>query len=256
MKVETAVILAAGMGTRLREFGQSAPKGFLQLGEKSIIEESIDQLTKCGIQQIIIVTGHLSEFYEDLQQHCYPQILKIVHNPLYAESGSMYSLYCARNLIEGDFLLLESDLIYEQRALSAVLSFPLDNVVLLSGQTNAGDEVYVEILDETIIAMSKNKAELGDQIAGELVGISKISQALFQSMLLQAHLRFKTSLKIDYETDALIEVAKVYPVYYKVIADLIWAEIDDHYHLARAKEKIYPAILQKNEVFFRQVKVR
>ncbi|NES85049.1 MAG: phosphocholine cytidylyltransferase family protein [Moorea sp. SIO2B7] len=245
MKVETAVILAAGMGIRLKELGQSAPKGFLQLGERAIIEESIERLTACGMQRIIIVTGHLSDFYECLQQRFNHQMLTI-HNPRYADSGSMYSLYCARELIENDFLLLESDLIYEQRALSAVLNFPKDNVVLLSGQTNAGDEVYVETSDETIVAMSKNKAELGSQVAGELVGISKISQPLFQRMLAQASLRFKTSLKVDYETDALIAAAKSYPVYYKLIPNLLWAEIDDRYHLARAKEQIYPAILHKD----------
>ena len=246
MKVETAVILAAGMGTRLKELGQSAPKGFLQLGKKPIIEESIERLTACGIKHIIIVTGHLSNFYECLQQRFNHQILKIIHNPRYADSGSMYSLYCARELIEDDFLLLESDLIYEKRALSVVLNFPKDNIVLLSGKTNAGDEVYVETSGETIVAMSKNKAELGSKIAGEMVGISKISQPLFQRMLAQASLQFKTSLKVDYETDGLIAAAKSYPVYYNLIPDLLWAEIDDRYHLARAKEQIYPAILHKD----------
>ncbi|NEQ83260.1 MAG: phosphocholine cytidylyltransferase family protein [Moorea sp. SIO2I5] len=245
MKVETAVILAAGMGIRLQELGQSAPKGFLQLGEQAIIEESIERLTACGMQRIIIVTGHLSDFYERLQQRFNDQILT-VHNPHYAESGTMYSLYCARELIEGDFLLLESDLIYEKRALTAVLNFPKDNVVLLSGQTNAGDEVYVETSGETIVAMSKNKAELGSQIAGEMVGISKISQPLFQRMLGQSTLKFKTSLKLNYETDGLIAAAKSYPVYYTVISDLLWAEIDDRYQFARATEQIYPAILQKD----------
>ncbi|NEP35220.1 MAG: phosphocholine cytidylyltransferase family protein, partial [Moorea sp. SIO3B2] len=99
---------------------------------------------------------------------------------------------------------------------------------------------------ETIVAMSKNKAELGSQIAGELVGISKISQPLFQSMLAQATVGFKTSLKLNYETDGLIAAAKSYPVYYTVISDLLWAEIDDRYQLARATEQIYPAILQKD----------
>ena len=244
-KVETAVILAAGMGSRLQKLGKSAPKGFLQLGEQPIIEESIKRLTDGGIGRIIIVTGHLSEFYESLQQRFNQQILT-VHNPQYADSGSMYSLYCARELIEGDFLLLESDIIYEQRALSAVLNFPKDNVVLLSGQTNAGDEVYVETSGDTIVAMSKSKAELGSQIAGELVGISKISYPLFERMLASTSLRFQTSLKLDYETDGLIAAAKSYPVYYTVITDLLWAEIDDHRHLTRAREQIYPAICKKD----------
>ena len=94
--------------------------------------------------------------------------------------------------------------------------------------------------------MSKKKAELGQIIAGELVGISKISYPLFERMLALASLRFKVDLMMDYETDALIAVAKSYPVYYTVISDLLWAEIDDQSHLVKAKDKIYPAILQKD----------
>ena len=155
--VKTAIILAAGMGTRLKELGQSFPKGFLQLGERTII-----------------------------------------------------------------------------------------NVILLSGQTNAGDEVYVATSGETIVAMSKNQAELSNQIAGELVGISKISQPLFERMLQHASLRFENSLKVDYEVDGLVSAAQSYPVYYTAISDLLWAEIDDLDHLVRAKEQIYPAIVQKD----------
>jgi 2-aminoethylphosphonate-pyruvate transaminase len=242
MRIQTAVIMAAGMGTRLKALGQSVPKGFLRLGERPIIEESVEKLRQCGIRRIIIITGHLSDYYRRLQERYGPLVIT-VHNPLYAESGSMYSLYCARDLIDGDFLLLESDLIYERRALEAVISFPKDDVILLSHRTDAGDEVYVETSGGTIIAMSKNKAELGEEIAGELVGISKISRPLFQIMLEKATSLFKNSLKVDYETDALVAAAENYLIYYTVVPDLLWAEIDDENHLLRAKQQIYPAII-------------
>ena len=104
----------------------------------------------------------------------------------------------------------------------------------------------MEISGETIVNMSKNKEQLGQTIGGELVGISKISYPLFERMLTAASLRFKDSLHMDYETDALIEVAKNYPVYYTLVRDLLWSEIDNQDHLARAKEQIYPAIVQKS----------
>jgi 2-aminoethylphosphonate-pyruvate transaminase len=239
MKVKTAIILAAGMGTRLKELGTSIPKGFLKLGEKTIIEESIERLIKAGIERIIIVTGHLYEFYEELKKN-YSQQVITVHNSDYANSGSLYSLYCAKDLVDTNFLLLESDLIYEQKALLTVLDFPQDNVILLSGFTHAGDEVYVEMDVNKLTRMSKNTAELGDNIAGELVGISKISQALFEQMMEIANLKFVTSLKFDYETDGLVDTAKYYPVYCTVVEDLIWAEIDDQSHLERAQKAIYP----------------
>ena len=66
MTVRTAVILAAGMGTRLGSIGREIPKGFLRCGDRPILEESIDHLTHDGVERIVIVTGHLREFYDEL----------------------------------------------------------------------------------------------------------------------------------------------------------------------------------------------
>ncbi|MEC4851871.1 MAG: phosphocholine cytidylyltransferase family protein [Jaaginema sp. PMC 1079.18] len=237
--VNTAVILAAGQGTRLATLGRSHPKGFLQFGNKPIIAESIEKLLSLGIQEIIIVTGYLCHFYEQLAKQ-YPQITTC-YNSQYATSGSLYSLYCAKDLIQQDFFLLESDLIYEERALTILKNFPKDNAILLSGTTNAGDEVYVETQAQTIVNMSKKPEKL-NQITGELVGISKISLLLFQLLLQEAAARFAATLNIDYETDGLVAVAQNYPIYYQLVPDLIWAEIDDYQHLMRAKQKVYPAL--------------
>ena len=243
MEINTAVILAAGTGSRLGVIGGNAPKGFLRLGADPIIVESIHQLRSSGIGRVVIVTGYRSEYYERLREG-YGAGVETVHNPGYAESGSMYSLYCARARLDGDFLLLESDLIYEPRALDAAIGFPGDNVVLLSGPTEAGDEVYAEVDGERLTGLSKNPAALRN-VAGELVGISRISRHLFQGMLRQADQAFETSLQVAYETDTLVAVAGTQPVYYSLIPDLCWAEIDDLRHLARAREQIYPQITHR-----------
>ncbi|MEZ5564526.1 MAG: NTP transferase domain-containing protein [Gammaproteobacteria bacterium] len=97
-KVRSAVILAAGRGTRLTGLIGNYPKGFLKLGERSIVEESIDRLVQAGIHDVVIVTGHCAPHYEALAQR-YPGLLRTIHNPRFADSGSMYSLYCARQLV-------------------------------------------------------------------------------------------------------------------------------------------------------------
>ncbi len=56
-KVTQAIIFSAGMGSRLKELNQGAPKGFIRLGHVSIIVHSIKALLASGIEQIIIVTG-------------------------------------------------------------------------------------------------------------------------------------------------------------------------------------------------------
>jgi len=240
----TAVILAAGMGTRLGDRGRARPKGFLQLGDKPIIEESIERLRRSGIEQVIIVTGHCRDAYERLADEA-GDFIRTVCNDKYSISGSMYSLYCAKEMIDGDFLLLESDLVYEQKALQSALSCPEDNCVLLSGFTNSNDEVFVEVDGNRLINMSKNRAELGT-IGGELVGITRISPSLFTRMLDISERAFAESLHYDYETDCLVAAGQDCPVYCHLEPDLMWAEIDDAAHLERARSTIYPEIVKRD----------
>ena len=239
--VQTAVILAAGMGTRLRGEVEDYPKGFLRLGQRPIIEESIEQLIEAGIEDIVIVTGHCSEYYEQLADK-YDGLIRTVRNPLFAESGSMYSLSFVRDIIDKDFLLLESDLIYEQRALTELQADHAPDAILLSGPSNAGDEVWIETRDDNLVAMSKDRGALGGVIAGELVGISKISTALFKLMLEFADDAFKTSLRYDYETDCLVAAGTQRSIHCPLVPDLVWSEIDDPAHLQRAREHVYPQI--------------
>jgi choline kinase len=246
MKVTTAVILAAGMGTRLRGVLTDVPKGFLVLDGQSLIERSLDMLLSCGLKKIIIVAGYLKQYYENLGRR-YPQV-EVVTNDDYAESGSMYSLYCAREAIriaQSDFLLLESDLVYEMRALDQLMSDPRNDVILLSGTTHSGDEVYVETCDDRIMAMGKDRARLSS-VAGELVGISRISLPFFALMQRFAKAQFKESYQMDYE-DCLVQAASVQPLRYLKIDDLIWSEIDDESHLQRVIEQILPGVRQADK---------
>lgn len=243
-RVKLAVILAAGMGTRLRDTGHMVPKGFLQFGELPIIEESILKLKAAGIERVIIVTGHVAEKYQELAAKN-STLVETVHSPKFADSGSMYSLYMARELIDEDFLLLESDLVFEKRALETLQNFDHDNCVLLSGPTNAGDEVYVMGRDGLLLAMSKNPADKTD-LAGELVGISLISTELFAAMLKSAEAQFKTTLHVSYEDNCIVAAAGEMPVNIFTITDLLWGEVDDAAHLTRVTQDIYPAILARD----------
>jgi choline kinase len=238
--MKTAVILAAGMGTRLREAHADMPKGFVELGGKAIIEQSIARLEQAGISDIVIVTGFAAEYYHKLAVR-YEGLIRIVHNPDYADSGSMYSLFCARDVVDDGFLLLESDIIYESRALDILIGHESPDALLLSGPTNAGDEVYVEAPNGLLVNMSKDRAQLLS-VAGELVGISKISPDLYRLMNHLAREHFKESLHFDYETGSLVAAAQSWEIACPIVRDLVWAEIDDPDHLQRARNEILPRL--------------
>jgi len=238
MRPLQAVILAAGMGTRLRPIGHQGPKGALVLHERTIVEDSVQRLLKAGIENITIVTGYQPEFYNALAESMSFSV-NSVHNPEYEDSGSMYSLFLARERIEGDFLLLESDLIYEQRALSTLLEHPSNNLLLLSGKTGAGDEVYVTTNRKgRLLSMSKQQDRLNAAVAGELVGISKVSTAQFETMCAYAGEYFENNnrLQLDYETDAMVAAGRTVPMHCITVENLLWSEIDDAAHYQRAIE--------------------
>ena len=199
INITQAVILAAGMGVRLKELNRGIPKGFISLADNiPIIEHSIEALLACGIRDIIIVTGFMDEHYENLRSK-YPQI-KTVRNEKFSETGTMYSLWCARKLLNTDFILLESDLIFETRAISELLESPVKNLLLITGKTEAGDEVYVEADGDWVKQISKDKKILGS-IVGEFIGVSRLSYDFYVKLIRTAEESFESDLKVSYDMD-------------------------------------------------------
>lgn len=234
--IETAVILAAGRGTRLQPYTHDIPKGCMKVGEEKLIERSVRILKENGIRNIIIGTGHLHEQYEDFAQK---NELTTFLNPEFATTGSFHTLQCGENkLLSNGFLLLESDLLYHSEAISRLLKDPRDNIILCSGFTLSNDEVYVEIKNEQLNNLSKNREEL-KSVDGELVGIWKISQKFFKK-LMKHYSDNSESNSIDYEmaiakcADTKVGVLK--------IEDLVWCEIDNEEHLKRAKTEVLPKL--------------
>jgi len=257
-KVKTAVILAAGMGSRLQDItNDMLPKGLININGKSLVERSVEKLRSLGIEKIYIVTGHLHEFYDKFAKERNYIITK--RNRKYKATGSMTSLAILEDELKEDFLLLESDLIYEVYGLIKTINHENDDCILLSGQTNSGDECYVEVRDDNLYKISKAKEEI-QNVYGELVGISKISLELYKEMLKQ-YKNFNNKIydckdsysfeaesnkgkKYDYES-AIFDAARNRKVGYLKIDNLIWGEVDDKNHLERIKRTILPK-LEKN----------
>ena len=239
VNIAQAVILAAGMGVRLKELNRGIPKGFISLADNiPIIEHSIEALLTCGISDIIIVTGFMDEHYENLRSR-YPQI-KTVRNEKYSETGTMYSLWCARKLLNTDFILLESDLIFETRAIRELLESPVKNLLLITGKTEAGDEVYVAADGDRVKQISKDKTVLGS-IVGEFIGVSRLSYDFYLKLIRTAEETFESDLMVSYDMDCFVTVADKVPLGFLKIENLLWAEIDDALQLKRA-QKIWKEI--------------
>lgn len=242
--IKQAVILAGGMGTRLKDITKDMPKGFLEIDNVAIVEQSIEKLISSGVEEIIIGTGHCNEWYDELVQKY--NVIKTVKNEYYAETSSMGTLKECAPHIHDDFLLLESDLIYDEVGLKVLINDKHHDVILASGKTNSFDEVYLDFDDKNILTnVSKNKDEF-DNPNTELVGITKLSKNLLNKMveLYDSNPDYKN---IDYE-NVLEILAQNDPIYVHKINYYAWAEIDDERMFKRAVNEIYPRIIENEEL--------
>jgi 2-aminoethylphosphonate-pyruvate transaminase len=244
--LETAVILAAGMGRRLRASGEiggpveNLPKGLVCLGGETLIERSLRALRSRGLRRIVIVAGYRADAYRELARRSTD--LEVVENARYAATESMASLACALEVVDEDFLLLESDLFYEPRALDAVLGHGAPDVVLASDATGATDEVWIEAENGRVRALSKQRDQLR-AVSGEFVGVLRISRPLAELMG-EAWREFQERHghgRMAYETDALVAAARKRPVHLCLVPDLLWGELDDGRHWRRLRDEVWPA---------------
>ncbi len=246
-KIETAVILAAGMGTRLKDVIDDRPKGLLKVGDREIIKESLDRIGKGGIKDVIMVTGYRNDQLEQALSDEYPHV-RYLKNEEYASSGSMHSLFHVLDQVKTGFLLLESDLLYEDRCITELIESEEETEILISGRTGSGDEVYVygDEDEKRVKGISKNQIDSLTR-QGELVGISKLSQTFFR-ILCTYYENNLTSLKNAHYEECISDLSLSHQVYYLKIPDVVWTEIDDPDHYQRAKEIIYPRIYGKKPI--------
>lgn len=112
-----AIILAAGMGTRLRPLTNNKPKGLVQINGLSMVERQIINLNANGIKDIIIVTGYLGEQFEYLV----PKYgVKIIHNDKYDIYNNIYTMYLVREYL-ADSYVLESDIFMNRNIIDSRL---------------------------------------------------------------------------------------------------------------------------------------
>lgn len=238
-----AIILAAGMASRLRPLTENTPKCLLKVGEKCLLQRSIDALASNGIRDFVIVTGYLHEMIETFVAEQYGDKInvKFIHNDVFDSTNNIYSLWLARPEAEGqEILLLDSDLLYDPRIITKVMESDADNVLTLI-RHELGEEEMKVVLDQengTIIEISKtcNPANA----AGESLGIEKMgcryTSALYQElepMMNEEHLE-----NVFYERAFERLIAKGHT--YKVIdvTELFSCELDTVEDFENAKEKI------------------
>ena len=115
-KVERAIIMAAGKGTRMRPVTLHTPKPLVKVNGKRMIDSVIEALHKNGISEIYIVVGYLKDQFEILPKEY--ENVKLIENPFYDTCNNISSLYVARDYIENAIILDGDQIIYHEKILA------------------------------------------------------------------------------------------------------------------------------------------
>lgn len=235
-KIHTAVILAAGDNGNF-----SCPEGLLELPGTTVMDRILKILQKNGIERIIMIVGGKEEQYRRYFEN---RNIILVSNPRYKWTGTMTSLSLAAPYVKGDFLLVESNQIFEEAAVEAVLSAKASNCMLLTVPSGSRDEAYVELGENrTVFRISKDIRQL-NHIDGEAVGISKITGRMFGRML--EYFKGNTNPMLNYEY-VLEGIGRIYGIEGVLVNDLAWTVIENEEHYRMVKNLLYPRILKKEQ---------
>ena len=121
-RITTALLLAAGTGSRLLPLTKESPKCLTMVNEISILARLVENLRLQGFKKLVVVTGHLSLIIKDfLGTKCNGMDIEYVHSPLYKTTNNIYSLWTVREKMTEPFVLIESDLVFDASLLNEMV---------------------------------------------------------------------------------------------------------------------------------------
>ncbi len=229
-----ALILAAGLGTRLAPITDEHPKCMTEVIDgKTIIQNQIENLRACGIDDITVITGYKSNLLENYINSLYSDI-NFIESINYNSTNNMYSAFLAKDVIKNsEFLMMNADVFFDVSALKTLIDFEAADAIVVDIGTYIEESMKVVELDGKLIQISKEITP--DKALGSSIDIYKFStkggRAFFNKC--DEYINIKKELKLWSEValnDILKECNfKACPLKGR------WYEIDTHEDLDKAR---------------------
>jgi choline kinase len=178
-----AVILAAGIASRLRPLTNNTPKCLLKVGPKNILELAIENLIANKIFDIIIVTGYLENQIRDFVNIRFPELnITFYYNEFYESTNNIYSLWLARHALHGDdMLLMDSDIVFDKQIIAKLCSSGYKSCLALKRHDVLDEEIKVRT-DHNGRVLNISKEINPSEAAGESVGIEIFKRDLLREL--------------------------------------------------------------------------
>jgi phosphoenolpyruvate phosphomutase len=210
-----AIILASGVGKRLRPLTERNPKSLLRVGGRALIDYQLEALVKHGIRDIVITTGHLGKKLEEYVRKASAIPVQFVYNPEYERTNYIYSLWLTKGLIDEDIILLHGDLIFDSVLIQKLLGAQ-GNRVLVNRYVLSPEKDFKALIKRgRVVRIGVNLSGPGTFFCAPMYKFSKTDFLLWLDKIED----FVRQGKVDcYAEDALNEIsgdALLRPLYFK-----------------------------------------
>ena len=216
-----AIIMAAGVGKRLYSLNINKPKCLITVGNTTLIRRSVNLLVSKGISDITVIVG----FKGHLIRNELNNDVTYIENPDFHTTNSIKSLWYAKDLLEGNVLLLNGDLYYEHDILDYAIN-QTNPVVMLADSTRIDKADYrFGFSGNQIIRFGKHLTN--HETDGEYVGIVRIDQSFIKTFKKTLEEMIKSGKSNIWWEDVLYSfIEKQIPIHYFDVAGTFWSEVD------------------------------
>ncbi|MET4072197.1 NDP-sugar pyrophosphorylase family protein [Bradyrhizobium sp. S3.2.6] len=244
-----AVILAAGMGARLRPYTEFVPKPLVEVNGTPMLHNALHQLSELGASEATIVVGYREEAIEQSCGHRFEEVdIEYVHNPIFDRTGSAYSLLLARNtMLAGDTVFLEGDVFFEREVLERTLrtvSPTKQSVAAVAAFNAAMSGSAVELADDgSVVTFVMNQTPVEARARGlfKTINLTRFSAEASREQLVPAlHQAVESGHRTAYVEQVLARLVEQRELQLSAAdcSDTRWFEIDSEDDL-RLAEKIF-----------------
>lgn len=248
-----AVLLAAGVGDRLRPFTDHHPKCLVEVGHRTLLAHHLDLLSRIPeISDLVIVVGYLEDQIRDAvaawkQQTGSDFSIGFEVNPEFRK-GSILSLHTARgHLVDSDTVIMDADVLYPRELMERLVRAPHDNCFLIDEScVPTGEEMMVCVKEGRALHIARSRepsTQTGWDLAGEGVGFFRLSRHCSVRLVEIMDAMIADGLdRVEYEA-ALDRFMKEKVAGYVPCGDLPWTEINFAEDVDKAVNEVFPQIL-------------
>lgn len=235
----TAIILAAGRGSRLGPVTAHVPKCLLRIDRRTLLDRTLDRVGRAGIRKATVVTGFEAAQIERAVAARAPRDLRVrlVHNPRYVDTNNLYSLALALDQVNGPFTVINGDDFFNVRILEALQTGGTAAAAAIDfTRPLAHDAMRAVIQSNRVVALGKTVP--AERAAGNAIGLYRFSGESAARLQDEVTARVSQGLVNSFYVAAIDALAARLPIGAVSTESLTWGEIDDARDLAAAPDKV------------------